>query len=266
MSKELAANWQRFTGFAEIYDSYRPPAVLADVLCLLAGVNRPTLVVDLGSGTGSSTRYWSARAEQVIGVEPSADMRRVAGAATQAPNVTFREGFSHATGLPDNAADIVTCSQSLHWMLPHETFTEAARILRPGGVFAAVDYDWPPLIPKWQAEVAYRHFLAEVRRLENIHHVRKDLVVADKSGHLERMKASGHFRFTRELMLHQIDDGSPERLVGLALSLGAVQSLMKAGLSEAEIGIETLRRELAEIGMATGERWYWTSRVRIGII
>jgi len=46
-----------------------------------------------------------------------------------------------ATDLPDGCADIVTCSQSLHWMVPESTFAEVARILRPGGVFATYDYD-----------------------------------------------------------------------------------------------------------------------------
>jgi SAM-dependent methyltransferase len=193
-------------------------------------------------------------------------MRRVAVAATTARNVSFRQGFSHATGLHDGSADIVICSQSLHWMLPAPTFIEAARILRPGGVFAAIDYDWPPLMPKWQAEAAYRRFMAGIRRLERFHHIGEDLVVAEKSGHLDRMKAGGSFRHTREFMLHHVDEGRAERLVGLALSLGAVQSLKKTGLTEAEIGIDTLRQELATVGMADRERWYWTSRVRIGII
>ena len=59
---------------------------------------------------------------------------------------------------------------------------------------------------------------------------------------------------------------SAARLVGLALSLGAVQSLKKVGLSESEIGLDDLRRDLEATDMADGERWYWTSRVRIGIV
>lgn len=265
---DLAANVGRFTGFADVYDAYRPhpPAALAGVLCALAGQDRPRLVVDLGSGTGTSTRYWAERAEQVIGVEPSADMRRQAGAVTQAGNVTFHEGFSHATGLADDCADIVTCSQSLHWMLPAPTFTEAARILRPGGVFAACDYDWPPITPRWETQAAYQRFVAGLRKLEGIYAVRDGLFSVEKSGHLGRMAQSGCFRFTREFMLHTADEGNAERLVGLALSLGSVQSLRKAGLSEADIGIDALRDDLARLGNGGVERWYWTSRVRLGIV
>ena len=50
-----AANLERFTGFAEEYNTYRPnpPAVLRNVLTEIAMVRRPKLVVDLGSGTGT---------------------------------------------------------------------------------------------------------------------------------------------------------------------------------------------------------------------
>lgn len=265
---ELTANRQRFTGFAEVYDLYRPrpPAALADVLCSLAATARPALVVDLGSGTGTSTRYWADMADGVIGVEPSADMRRQAQTATTAANVTFREGFSHETGLPDQCADIVTCSQSLHWMLPQPTFAEAARILRPGGVFAALDYDWPPITPRWETQAAYNRFTAGIRDLESANPTREGLVSAEKSGHLERMKESGRFRFTREFMLHHTDEGSASRLVGLVLSQGSVQSLRKAGLSDEEIGLERLRNDLAALGGDEMERWYWTSRIRVGIV
>lgn len=268
MPSEFAANIARFSGFADVYDAYRPgpPAALADVLCAAAGLERPSLVVDLGSGTGSSTRYWAERAERVIGVEPSADMRRQAEAVTDAPAVSFREGFSHQTGLPDQCADIVTCSQSLHWMLPDPTFAEVARILRPGGVFAACDYDWPPITPRWETQAAYRRFMSGIRDLEQLYPVGQGLLSFEKSGHLERMETGGHFRFTREFMLHHVDEGSAARLLGLVLSQGSIQSLRKMGLSDAQIGLDRLRADLEAPGGDRPERWFWTSRIRMGIV
>src|SRR4051794_19046780 len=62
-----------------------------------------------------------------------------------------REGVAHQTGLPDGCADIVTAAQSLHWMEPTATLAEIARILRPGGLFAAYDYDWPPTL-HWELD------------------------------------------------------------------------------------------------------------------
>ena len=63
-------------------------------------------------------------------------------AAPAAQGVEYREAFAHDTGLEDNCADAVTCSQSLHWMEPEPALTEVARILSPGRIFAAYEYRW----------------------------------------------------------------------------------------------------------------------------
>lgn len=163
----VAANIDRFTGFADRYDAVRPrpPAVIADILTLLAGVQQPRLVVDLGSGTGLSTLMWAGRAQEVVGIEPSADMRGQAEARLRAEGrtganlgVRFVDAVSSQSGLPDAMADIVTASQSLHWMNPGPTFAEVGRILRVGGVFGSYDCDWPPTM-NWQAERAYSEFV-----------------------------------------------------------------------------------------------------------
>src|SRR4029077_538929 len=76
---EVRSNAERFSGFADLYDRVRPtpPDVLAEILCAYAGADRPE-VVDLGSGTGLSSRWAAPWSASVIGVEPSEDMRRKA--------------------------------------------------------------------------------------------------------------------------------------------------------------------------------------------
>lgn len=264
---DYSGNVERFSGFADVYDQYRaaPPAILADILTRMAGVEMPACVVDLGSGTGLSTRYWASRARQVIGIEPSADMRGLAARITPEANVTYREGFADTTGLPDACAEIVTCSQSLHWMDPLPTFQEARRILVHGGVFAAFDYDWPPLTGKWEADRAYQETMRRVWELEKDLPGAKRVKQWDKEGHLSRMQTSGCFRYTREIAVHHADQGNAERLVGLLLSQGGVMALRKQGVSEETIGIDRLRAAAAQyLGDEPGT-WYWTSRVRIGV-
>jgi len=268
MNTDFAPTVKRFSGFADLYDRYRPapPPALADVLCLLAGVERPTLVVDLGCGTGLSTRAWAGRAAQVIGVDPSADMLRQAQAATAEPSVTYRTGFGHATGLPAGCADVVTCSQSFHWMEPETTLAEVARVLRPGGVFAACDHDFWPVMASWEAELALGEWGRRIRDLEENRQVSADVPRWEKSGHLARIEASGRFRYTREILLHHAEMGNAERLVGLALSQGAVQTFIKAGLSEAELGLDQLRDDAARLLGDAPRPWYWGMRVRVGIL
>lgn len=266
---DFQGNIERFSGFADNYDRNRPepPEALAEVLTRLAKRPFPDLVVDLGSGTGLSTRYWAGKARAVIGVEPTADMRRQAALATQAANVSYREGLSHQTGLPDGCAQIVTCSQSLHWMEPESTFKEAARILEPGGVFAAYDYDWPPTTGIWEADAAYEACVRQVAAREKEFKGGGPPVRRwGKNGHLERMQASGCFRYTKEIVLQHTDLGSAGRLVGLLMSQGSVMTLLKAGLGEDELGIAQFR-QAARQALGSGESiWYWSSRVRIGIV
>jgi SAM-dependent methyltransferase len=249
-------------GFAEGYDRHRPspPAALLDILCLEAQVGRPRLVVDLGSGTGLSTRAWVERADEVVGVEASPEMCAQAEQATSADNVRFVRAYAQATGLPAGEADIVTCSQSFHWMEPTATLAEAARILRPGAVFAAYDYDWPPVVHP-EVEAAFEELVRHIgmrRALRGQPRHTKDM-------HLERIRESGHFRFVREVVFHSRERGTAERVVGMALSLGPLTVLLNEGVSEEEIGLAELREAA---GAALGDReveMFLGYRVRLGV-
>jgi SAM-dependent methyltransferase len=248
--------------FAGGYAAHRPapPAALLDVLSLEAQVERPRLVVDLGSGTGLSTRAWAERADEIVGVEASNEMRAQAESQTAAQNVRYVRAFAQDTGLPDAEADIVTCSQSLHWMEPEPTFAEAARILRPGGVFAAYDYDWPPLC-RWEVEAAFEEMVRRLARL------REDggRPRYSKDGHLERIKASGRFRYAREIGLHSRDRGGAERIVGMALSLGPLMVLLNGGLSEEEAGLAQLRETATRVLGDRETDWFISYRVRLAV-
>ena len=265
----VAANTDRFSGFAELYDRYRPrpPEVIVDLLTQLAAKDRP-VVVDLGSGSGLSTLIWTRCAAEVVGVEPNADMRAQAderrGADSSAGMVRFIAGLSTATGLPDRYADIVTCSQSLHWMEPNGTLAEVARILRDNGVFAAYDCDWPPTLNA-EAEQAYNACRAKAEALERLMRLAPEVVKWNKGGHLERIKQSGRFRYVNEVVLHHVERGGAERLVGLALSQGEIATLLKHGIGEDEIGITALREAARH---ALGDAivpWFWSYRLRLGV-
>jgi hypothetical protein len=88
----------------------------------------------------------------------------------------------------------------------------------------------------------------------------------EKDGHLARMTSSGCFRYTKEIVLHQVDRGNAERLVGLLRSQGSVMTLLKNGIPEDQIGIDRLA-DVAGRTLGTSDRpWVWSSRVRLGIV
>jgi SAM-dependent methyltransferase len=293
---------ERFSGFADLYDQHRPsaPAELGPLLCAYADIDRP-VVVDLGSGTGLSSRWAAAWAAAVVGVEPSADMRAQAEARAQA-GVTYRHGTSSKTGLDDGCADIVLAVQAMHWMEPTSTLAEVARILRPGGVFATVDADWPPVAGVPGAELAWQWLHARIRVFEAMgarglldqyldgnlpdddpalddedltdpHKNRAmpgGVLSWSKAEHLERIRSSGQFSFARELVLagHTSGGGGAERFIGLLRSQGSYQTLNKLGLSDAAMGADEFEQRVCDAYAAHARpapplSFSW--RVRLGV-
>ncbi len=250
-------------GFGEAYHAARPapPEALLRLLCRLARVDQPSLVADVGSGTGLSTRAWAPLADEVVGVEPNPEMRAAAEANTSSHNVRYVEGYSDSSGLANDSADLVTYSQSLHWMEPEPTFREAARILRPGGVFAAYDYELPPAVD-WEVDAAFEYFLLRVGKFRR---ERLSIPPAEKAGHIPRMRESGLFRYVRELGVSGEDVATAARVVGLALSLGPVGRLLEEGLTEEELGLAGLREATERLLGDRDVTWTVSYRVRFGV-
>jgi ubiquinone/menaquinone biosynthesis C-methylase UbiE len=253
-------------GFADFYDSNRPrpPAVLLDALERYAGGGRLECVVDLGSGTGLSARAWASRAGEVVGVEPNPVMLSAAEARTSERNVRYVAAFAHEIGLPDGSADLVTCSQSFHWMDRGPVLAEAARVLRPGGVFAAYDYDMPPLVHP-EIDAAFREHLELRRRFRDVHKVEAGWTRMPKPGHLDAIRESGHFWYAREAIFHDTAEVDADRILGLARSLGLVSELIALGVTEEELGLTRLAEITKRVVGDERVPWVLGYRVRLGV-
>jgi SAM-dependent methyltransferase len=297
---DLDANARRFSGFADLYDSVRPipPPILAEIIAAYAG-GRPDRVVDLGSGTGLSSRWAATWSAEVIGIEPSADMRDRSAAASNGANVRYAAGFSNSTDLPDHCADVVLAVQALHWMEPVSTFVEVGRLLRPGGVFAALDCDWPPSVGNAEAEQAWHAARAIVARHERelagwsntspsvrpassspqsdelrpagSDDPRSSVVIADgvqywhKGEHLRRMIESQQFQHCVEVGAIGEERGDADRFVQLFRSQGDYQALRKHGVDDEALGVDRFREEVAAALGADEHPFWFTYRARIGV-
>lgn len=236
--------------------------MLLDLLPRLTGVERPELVVDLGSGTGLSTRFWAGHADAVVGIEPNPEMLEVAVAATDAPNVSYVGASAYDTNLPDACADLVTCSQSLQWMEPEPAFAEVARILRPGRVFAAYEYRWS-LTTSPVANEAFEAVLARKSGLRD--ELGLDVGFARWPVTREGFAESGRFRSVDETRLHSVEQVTAERLVGFSLSEGSMATLLAAGVTEEQVGLDRLREvAAAELGDEPSP-WYLGYRLIVGV-
>lgn len=219
-------NAKRFMGFANIYEKARPsvPEYPVRIISLYLG-KKPDTVVDIGCGTGLSTLVWKSAANNVVGIEPSEDMISVARGKS-CDNMKFIQAFSDNTTLSDNCADVVVCSQSFHWMEPAATLKEVNRILKPDGIFATIDCDWPP-VTTWQAEKAYTTLRDKISMIEK---TRKDInstfVKYSKENHLSNIRGSGYFRYSRELLFSNTEKCTAERFVNIIMSQGSLQTIL----------------------------------------
>ena len=138
MSHEDPNSVERFTGLADVYAKNRPgyPPAALDFILAHCGLGDQAVLVDVGCGTGISSRLFARRGLRVIGVEPNDEMRRQAEAEALPPEVpapSYRAGRGEATGLPDACADAVLAAQAFHWFDAPAALCEFHRILKPGG-------------------------------------------------------------------------------------------------------------------------------------
>jgi ubiquinone/menaquinone biosynthesis C-methylase UbiE len=89
--------------------------------------------LDVGCGTGLSTRPLAKIADVCVGVDVSAEMLSEALARTS-PHVYFVAGTAERLPFTDGAFELVTVSSAAHWFDQEAFLTEARRVMRSSGV------------------------------------------------------------------------------------------------------------------------------------
>ncbi|MGE3807227.1 MAG: class I SAM-dependent methyltransferase [Gemmataceae bacterium] len=154
------ASAARFRGLAEIYAKNRPtyPQSALDFILERCALKPGSLLIDVGSGTGISSRLFAARGLEVIGIEPGDEMRGRAEAELPPPDSIpprYVKGNADDTGLPAGSADAILSAQAFHWFEPEPTLREFHRLLKPAG--------WTALM--WNERSDADPFTADVTRL-----------------------------------------------------------------------------------------------------
>jgi ubiquinone/menaquinone biosynthesis C-methylase UbiE len=116
-------------------------------------IDRHTRILDLCCGAGQTTGYLVWLSDHCTGLDVSPVALERARKAV--PSATYVEGLAEKPPFGDNEFDLVHTSVALHEMEPEqlrEILKEVYRILRPGGIFALVDFHaptnplfWPPV-------------------------------------------------------------------------------------------------------------------------
>ncbi|MCT2593753.1 methyltransferase domain-containing protein [Streptomyces sp. N2-109] len=149
----MEENWRkRGSSFGQGVQQYERtrPGYPPESFRWVAG-EEPRTVLDLGAGTGILTRALLADGHRVIAVEPDEEMREALSAS--APSATAVAGSAENIPLEDASVDTVVVSHAYHWFDPGPAHAEIARVLRAGGVLAALWNLRDEEVP-WSAELS----------------------------------------------------------------------------------------------------------------
>ena len=122
---------------ADSYDAARPsyPDGLFAELERRTGRLAGRLVLDWGAGTGIASRQLTERGARVISLDIGEQMLRRAHA--RSPLTPCVQADGNRMPVRAGSADLVTFAQSWHWFDQRAASAEVARVLRPGGYWAA---------------------------------------------------------------------------------------------------------------------------------
>lgn len=129
----------RFSDQADLYRRARPayPSELFQALAALAPGR--DLAWDCGTGSGQAAAALSRHFAAVYATDPSTEQL---AEAQHVDRVTYRAERAEDVSLPDTSVDLVLAAQALHWFDLNAFYAQVRRVLKPGGVLAAIGYDW----------------------------------------------------------------------------------------------------------------------------
>ena len=256
----MQKGFDRFSGFADIYDEGRPKLPNKSIEILKRYLkNDIDLIVDIGCGTGNSTETCVNYANKVIGIEPSEDMLTVAK-KKENNKLLFQEGFGNKTGLDNNIADIVICSQAFHWMEPNSTIKEVCRILKKGGIFAVIDRDTFPVI-----DLKIERFNSEIQDLVERIDKEQKLVIYPSCEHFKNIKNSNQFNYCKEICFSDEVLYDKEKFKKYFLSKGGIQNAIKNNYEPIISKLENLDNLLNEVFSGKILNALFSCKMKIGI-
>ncbi len=132
---------ERFSNRVENYVKYRPgyPPEMLDLFREKMNLTENSVIADIGSGTGISSKVFLENGNEVFGVEPNQAMREAAEKFLEDfPKFKSFSGTSEQTTLPEGSVDIIIAAQAFHWFDKEKTRTEFQRILKDGGFVALI--------------------------------------------------------------------------------------------------------------------------------
>lgn len=199
--------------------------------------------LDVGCGTGLSTAALKEIAQNIFGVDASAEMIALAPRETG-----IRYSVAPAENLPfeKNKFDLITISQAFHWLDRDKFLAEANRVLRPNGWLIAYDnYFSGRIIENPEFHEWYKEYLARYPVTPR----------AKTAFTAENIKPHG-FRLVNEERYENTISFSVEGLVDFLVTQSNVIAAVEGGKEDIEAARDWLTKIIAPIFKGTKEQGF----------
>jgi len=125
-------NYFAHRSVAERYAAGRPnvhPAIVQRI-AQLAGKDRFRSALDVGCGTGQSTRALAEISDRVVGIDSSGEML---AQVTPSPGTHYQLASAESLPFSDSSFELVTVGLAFHWFDQERFLREARRVLHDDG-------------------------------------------------------------------------------------------------------------------------------------
>lgn len=234
-------NTEKVTLFGEAsaeYKRFRPEYPSSLFKIILKNVKKPYLkALDIGAGTGLSTKILSDIFETVVAIEPDKKMTARAGFGE---NVQVINDCTENVDFDNDPFDLITAGNSFYWIDAETVLEKMHGWLKPDGVIAAYRYN----MPLTDNEEINKIIISESERnWDKFRHER----VKDTDYTYRSIKSSPLFYNVRRMSIENIEILTPEELVGFFSST----SYMSAYIRSLDNREEYLNRFLNKIKEAS---------------
>ena len=136
-----------FDILAPFYDTIAGPlSRLRETVVDFTGAEKGSQILDVATGTGKQAFAYAKRGYDVVGIDLSEGMVKVANRKNRYKNAKFQ--VADATSLPfdENSFNVVSASFALHTMPPtirRKVMKEMARVTKRAGTMVIVDFALP---------------------------------------------------------------------------------------------------------------------------
>jgi ubiquinone/menaquinone biosynthesis C-methylase UbiE len=111
-----------------------PTKVIKDIYSFVKTPN--PVILDLGCGTGISTRQMAKKGSKVFGCD--IDEKMLANTPKNKNNITYIKGAAEKLPFPNQTFDFITMFASFHWFVNKQAINEMKRVLKPKGIICII--------------------------------------------------------------------------------------------------------------------------------